>query len=77
VILQSHLSSQFFGTKFSYKEDKYSYASLNQIRVFDTKRIHYKSGNIKHDDFEKLKVQMNEFMSVTSHSKKSEGCITS
>lgn len=63
--------------KFSYKKDKYSYASLNQLKVFDTKRIQYKSGNIKHEDFEKLKKQMEEFIKITSHLKKDGGCITS
>jgi pseudaminic acid cytidylyltransferase len=63
--------------KFSYKKDKYSYASLNQLKVFDTKRIQYKSGNIKNEDFEKLKNQMEEFIKITSHLKKGEGCITS
>ena len=63
--------------KFSYKENKYSWASLNQIRVFDTKRVVYKSGNIKKNDFEQLKKQMEEFITVTPHSKKSGGCITS
>jgi pseudaminic acid cytidylyltransferase len=69
------IGSYYF--KFSYKKDKYSYASLNQLRVFDTKRIQYKSGNIKHEDFEKLKIQMKEFMNITSHPKKGGGCITS
>lgn len=63
--------------KFSYKKDKYSYASLNQLKVFDTKRIVYKSGNINKDDFEKLKNQMKEFVDITSHSKKSGRGITS
>ncbi len=62
--------------KFKYKNNKYSYASLNQLRVFDTKRVAYKSGNIKHDDFEELKKQMNSFIKVTP-TKKSKGCITS
>ena len=37
--------------KFSYKHNRNSYALLNQIRVFDTKRIVYKSGTIKRKDF--------------------------
>ncbi|MEA1952984.1 MAG: type II toxin-antitoxin system PemK/MazF family toxin [Campylobacterota bacterium] len=69
------IGSYYF--KFSYKKDKYSYASLNQLKVFDTKRIQYKSGNIKKDDFDKLKNQMEEFMKITSHPKKGGGCITS
>jgi len=63
--------------KFSYKKDKYSYCSLNQLKVFDTKRIVYKSGNIKKEDFETLENQMKEFINITPHSKKSGRGITS
>lgn len=63
--------------KFSYRKGKYSYATLNQMKVFDTKRVVYKSGNIKHEDFESLKEQVKNFMDVTPHSKKSGRCITS
>ena len=67
--------SYFF--KFSYKPNRYSYASLNQLRVFDTKRIAYKSGNIKKDDFNRLKEKVKEFIEVTPHPKKSGRGITS
>lgn len=63
--------------KFSYKDNKYSYASLNQIRTFDTKRIAYKSGTIKSEDFEILKKQVEEFVKITPHSKESGRGITS
>jgi len=62
--------------KFSYKKDKNSYALLNQIRVFDTKRIVYKSGKISKEDFEKLKNRVNDFIKITPH-QKGGGCITS
>ncbi|SFV55921.1 N-Acetylneuraminate cytidylyltransferase [hydrothermal vent metagenome] len=61
--------SYFF--EFSYKPNKTSYASLNQIRVFDTKRIAYKSGKMQKNDFERLKMEMKEFIDITPRSKKS------
>lgn len=61
--------------KFSYKKDKYSYASLNQIRVFDTKRTNYKSGRIKSEDFNKLCKQILDLLNITSNIV--GGCITS
>ncbi len=42
--------------KFNYKPSKISYALLNQIRVFDTKRICYKSGTIKRRDFKIIEI---------------------
>ena len=47
---------------FSYKKDKISTAMLNQIRVFDTKRIVYKSGFLKKDVFEELKEKVKELI---------------
>lgn len=77
IPLTSKPKSGSYYFKFSYKKDKYSYGSLNQLKVFDTKRIVYKSGNIKKDDFDKLKSQMKEFIDITPHSKKSGRGITS
>lgn len=76
IPLTSKPKSGSYYFKFSYKKDKYSYASLNQLKVFDTKRIVYKSGNIKKDDFDKLKDQMKKFIDITPHSKKSGRGIT-
>jgi len=64
-----------FYLKFSYKKDKYSYASLNQLRVFDTKRIAYKSGKMNYNDFIQLQEKVLSLLEITSHSKKSGGCI--
>jgi glycerol-3-phosphate cytidylyltransferase len=54
---------------FLYKKDKISTALLNQIRVFDSKRIEYFSGKMKNEDFNKLEDKVIEFMSIT-HLKK-------
>ena len=49
---------------FSYKKNKTSYALLNQIRTFDTKRISYFSGSIKRGDFKQIALQL---QAVTHH----------
>jgi hypothetical protein len=59
---------------FEYKKEKTSTAILSQMRSFDTKRISYYSGNIKKEDFEKLKYKVQEFMDITP---KKGGGITS
>lgn len=64
-----------FYFKFSYKKNKFSYASLNQLRVFDTKRIVYKSGKMNYYDFLNLKEKVSNLLEITSHFKKSGGCI--
>ena len=51
--------------QFVYTKNKISTALLNQIRVFDSKRIKYFSGKIKDNDFEKLRLQLAEFLNIT------------
>ncbi len=40
---------------FQYKQDKKSTAQIAQMRMFDIKRIEYRSGRISREDFDKLK----------------------
>jgi len=62
---------------FSYKNDKTSTAMLNQIRVFDTKRIVYKSGFMKKDTFSILQKKLSETLGITPRYIKNGGGITS
>jgi len=62
--------------QFQYKKDKISTALLNQIRIFDTKRIKYYSGNIKKEDFDKLKQKISEFLNITPPQKEGGGILT-
>ena len=40
--------------------EKFNYANLSQIRLFDTKRIKSKLGKISVEDFENMKIKMKE-----------------
>jgi len=59
---QEKVGSYYF--QFNYKKDKTSYAMLNQIRVFDTKRIRYFSGKISKTDFENLHEKLIKFLNL-------------
>ena len=63
IPLSSKEKNGNFYFSFSYKKDKISYALLNQIRVFDKKRIKYFSGTMLRKDFriikERIKVILN------------------
>lgn len=63
-----------FYFKFNYKKGIDSFAVLNQIRVFDIKRVQYKSGNINKRDYERIEKQLIDFIKVTP--KKNGGGIT-
>jgi mRNA-degrading endonuclease toxin of MazEF toxin-antitoxin module len=54
IPLTSKEKSSKYYFEFQYKKDIKSYAILSQIRVFDAKRLKYKSGYINKDDFKKL-----------------------
>jgi len=59
--------SYFF--QFSYKSNMISTALLNQIRVFDSKRVVYYSGNINQNYFKLLEEKIVDFMKVTPNKK--------
>ena len=50
---------------FEYKKGKTSIAQLNQIRVFDSKRLRYYSGKMKISDYKKLEVKLNELFTLS------------
>lgn len=54
--------SHFFS--FSYKKDKISTAQISQMRMFDIKRIEYRSGRIFTDDFNNLKKKFAELFGL-------------
>ena len=47
---------------FSFIEDKISTAILSQIRLIDSKRLVYKSGDISEDDFKELKEKLRKLI---------------
>ena len=57
---------------FIYKSDKKSYAMLNQIRTFDTKRVRYISGKINRVDFLNIKEKIMHIINITPQK---EGCM--
>ena len=75
---KTKIGSHFFS--FKYKKDKLSTAQISQMRMFDIKRIEYRSGRISNTDFSKLKDKVSELLgfNITSqeerklHSKKLE-----
>ncbi|MEA2073258.1 MAG: type II toxin-antitoxin system PemK/MazF family toxin [Campylobacterota bacterium] len=42
--------------------EKISYATLSQVKLFDTKRLHNKLGKISVSDFEALKVELKDLI---------------
>ena len=54
IPLSNKTKEGFFYFNFSYKKDIISTALLTQAKVFDSKRIKYRSGQIYKKDFEKL-----------------------
>ena len=59
-----------FYFNFSYKKNIISTALLTQVKVFDSKRIKYKSGKIYQNDFEKL---WENYIQLITPSQKREG----
>lgn len=58
IPLTSQEKSGKYYFEFSYQNSKKSYAILSQLRVFDTKRVKYKSGTINLEDYEKLIIEV-------------------
>ena len=56
--------------QFLYKKNRISTALLNQIRVFDSRRIKYFSGQMKNEDFEKLQEKLISFIKITPSQRK-------
>ena len=54
VPLSTNNKEGYFYYTFSYKEGVKSTALLSQVRLFDAKRVKYRSGYLKKRDFEKL-----------------------
>ena len=75
IPLTSKQKSGSYYFEFKYKDEQFSYASLNQMRVFDSKRTAYKSGKMKFEDFEILKKLVMNLLDFTPE--QSRGCITS
>ena len=63
IPLSTKTKEGFFYFNFSYKKDIMSTALLTQAKVFDSKRIKYRSGQIHKKDFEKL---MENFLKVVT-----------
>jgi cytidyltransferase-like protein len=59
---QKKVGSYYF--EFNYSDNKTSYAMLNQIRVFDTRRIKYLSGKMDIKTFVTLKNKMISFLTL-------------
>ena len=51
-----------FYYKFEYSKDKVSYAILPQIRAFDSRRLDYKSGEIKSEIFLEIKQKIKDLI---------------
>ena len=62
IPLSTKEKHNIFHFEFSYLKDKFSYASLSQIRLFDTKRINQKSGKMSRGDFLELKIKLRELI---------------
>ncbi len=54
IPLSTNNKEGYFYYNFNYKKDIKSTAMLSQAKVFDSKRIKYRSGQIRKKDFEKL-----------------------
>jgi len=65
IALTSQEKSGKYYFKFQYLKDKKSYAILSQIRVYDTKRVKYKSGVINKEDFNTLHEKFCEVVTPT------------
>jgi len=57
---------------FNYIKDKISTAMFDNIRVLDIRRADYRSGTIKHSDFKKLRIKLNEFLNITPSKREME-----
>jgi UDP-glucose 4-epimerase len=64
------IGSYFFN--FQYTKKTQSTALLNQIRVFDIKRVDYYSGRIKRADFSKLEDKLKKLLNITPKQKAKE-----
>jgi len=62
IPLTTSIKDDIFHFSFSYKTNKSSCASLSQIKLFDTKRIHDKDGKINSEDFKKLKDKLKSLL---------------
>ena len=62
IPLSTQKKDNKFHFEFSYLKDKFSYALLSQIRLFDTKRINQKSGKMSQEDFKELKIKLKELI---------------
>ena len=47
---------------FEYKEDEFTTAILSQLRLIDSKRLDYKIGTMKEDDFVEIKKRLISFL---------------
>jgi len=62
IPLTTTIKNDDFHFCFNFLEDKQSCASLSQIRLFDSKRLHKKIGKISINDFEDLKNKLNKLL---------------
>jgi dTDP-4-dehydrorhamnose 3,5-epimerase len=69
IPLTSKVKKGSYYFNFKYKINTISTAMLNQIRVFDIRRHKYFDGKINHKLFDKLELQVKEFMEVTPSKK--------
>jgi len=54
IPLSTQTKEGYFYFNFSYKQDIVSTALLSQARIFDTKRVKYRSGTIHKKDFREI-----------------------
>ncbi|BCD61163.1 MULTISPECIES: type II toxin-antitoxin system PemK/MazF family toxin [unclassified Nitratiruptor] len=64
IPLTSQAKDDIFHYKFSFKENKESYAVLSQIRAFDANRLERKIGKMSNNDFIELKERIKELLKL-------------
>jgi len=64
IPLTSQAKEDMFHFKFSFRNNKRSYAILSQIRAFDANRLERKIGKMNNDDFLELKKRLKELLKL-------------
>ena len=64
IPLTSQAKADMFHFRFSFRNNKRSYAILSQIRAFDANRLERKIGKMNNDDFLELKKRLKELLKL-------------
>ena len=64
IPLTSQAKEDMFHFKFSFRDNRKSYAILSQIRAFDANRLERKIGKMNNDDFLDLKKRLRELLKL-------------